>query len=119
MPMTWAARRELASREHARESGKPLATRRSRSDGAGCIADPLQAAKYVYKSTFRTPNYYKPIKLIQSKRARMSSADSAEEKAPSLSITLENSSALRAFSAMTFSSMVPDAMSRYTMTFRV
>ena len=48
----------------------------------------------------------------QARRARMSSGDSADEKAPSLSITLVNSSALRALSAMTFSSMVPEAISR-------
>src|ERR1700730_244474 len=55
----------------------------------------------------------------QAKSARMSSADRPEENAPSLSITEENSSALRAFSAMTFSSIVPDAISRYTITFLV
>ena len=49
----------------------------------------------------------------------MSSASRAELKAPSLSITLVNSWDLRALSAMTFSSIVPEAISRYTITLRV
>jgi hypothetical protein len=48
----------------------------------------------------------------QSNRPRMSSASSVVPNASPSSMTLVNSSALRALSAMTFSSMVPAAMSR-------
>ena len=57
--------------------------------------------------------------LPQLISSRMSSAVKAAPNTSPSSITEENSAALRALSATTFSSMVSRAMSRYTITFRV